>query len=171
MIGRDWTHLGVAKLYTDISRNGYKMLYLTSRAIGQADTTREYLKGIKQNGFQLPDGPVIMSPDRLMTSLHRCVPLVLEFMETSTRTEAAPSMRSEVIMRKPEVFKMACLRDIARLFGERSRSTPGSATALRTRCPTAASTFLRRASSPSTRTARSRWSSLSSPATSRPTST
>ncbi|BGO99118.1 lipin Ned1 [Rhodotorula toruloides] len=97
MIGRDWTHLGVAKLYTDISRNGYKMMYLTSRAIGQADTTREYLKGIKQNGFQLPDGPVIMSPDRLMTSLHR-----------------------EVIMRKPEVFKMACLRDIQRLFGDRS---------------------------------------------------
>ncbi|GAA5888764.1 hypothetical protein JCM6882_002843 [Rhodosporidiobolus microsporus] len=97
MIGRDWTHLGVAKLYTDISRNGYKMMYLTSRAIGQADTTREYLKGIKQNGFQLPEGPVIMSPDRLMTSLHR-----------------------EVIMRKPEVFKMACLRDIQRLFGERS---------------------------------------------------
>ncbi|GAA6064210.1 hypothetical protein JCM10212_001623 [Sporobolomyces blumeae] len=97
MIGRDWTHLGVAKLYTDISRNGYKMMYLTSRAIGQADTTREYLKGIKQNGFQLPEGPVIMSPDRLMTSLHR-----------------------EVIMRKPEVFKMACLRDISRLFGERS---------------------------------------------------
>ncbi|GAA5997262.1 phosphatidate phosphatase PAH1 [Rhodotorula paludigena] len=97
MIGRDWTHLGVAKLYTDISRNGYKLMYLTSRAIGQADTTREYLKGIKQNGFQLPDGPVIMSPDRLMTSLHR-----------------------EVIMRKPEVFKMACLRDIQRLFGERS---------------------------------------------------
>lgn len=41
MIGRDWTHLGVAKLYTDIARNGYKMMYLTSRAIGQADTTRE----------------------------------------------------------------------------------------------------------------------------------
>lgn len=71
MIGRDWTHLGVAKLYTDISRNGYKLMYLTSRAVGQADTTREYLKGIKQNGYQLPEGPVIMSPDRLMTSLHR----------------------------------------------------------------------------------------------------
>lgn len=71
MIGRDWTHIGVAKLYTDIARNGYKMMYLTSRAIGQADTTREYLKGIKQNGYVLPEGPVIMSPDRLMTSLHR----------------------------------------------------------------------------------------------------
>ncbi|THV08237.1 LNS2-domain-containing protein [Dendrothele bispora CBS 962.96] len=95
MIGRDWTHLGVAKLYTDICRNGYKIMYLTSRAIGQADATRGYLKGIKQNDYQLPEGPVIMSPDRLMASLHR-----------------------EVIMRKPEVFKMACLRDIQRLFGE-----------------------------------------------------
>ncbi|KAG7097333.1 hypothetical protein E1B28_004692 [Marasmius oreades] len=99
MIGRDWTHLGVAKLYTDITRNGYKILYLTSRAIGQADATRGYLKGIKQNDYQLPEGPVIMSPDRLMTSLHR-----------------------EVIMRKPEVFKMACLRDIQRLFGEATRN-------------------------------------------------
>ncbi|KAJ7228307.1 nuclear elongation and deformation protein 1 [Mycena pura] len=95
MIGRDWTHLGVAKLYTDISRNGYKIMYLTSRAIGQADATRDYLKGIKQNDYQLPEGPVIMSPDRLMASLHR-----------------------EVIMRKPELFKMACLRDIQKLFGE-----------------------------------------------------
>ncbi|KAH9957887.1 Lipin/Ned1/Smp2-domain-containing protein [Russula dissimulans] len=94
LIGRDWTHVGVAKLYTDIYKNGYKIMYLTSRAIGQADSTRYYLQGIKQNDYQLPEGPVIMSPDRLMASLHR-----------------------EVIMRKPEVFKMACLRDIQRLFG------------------------------------------------------
>ncbi|PFH51330.1 hypothetical protein AMATHDRAFT_59413 [Amanita thiersii Skay4041] len=99
MIGRDWTHLGVAKLYTDIVRNGYKIMYLTSRAIGQADATRYYLKGIKQNDYQLPEGPVVMSPDRLMASLHR-----------------------EVIMRKPELFKMACLRDIRNLFGETARN-------------------------------------------------
>jgi hypothetical protein len=73
MIGRDWTHLGVAKLYTDITRNGYKIMYLTSRAIGQADATRDYLKGIKQSDYRLPEGPVIMSPDRLMASLHRYV--------------------------------------------------------------------------------------------------
>lgn len=70
-IGRDWTHSGVAKLYTDICRNGYKILYLTSRAIGQAGSTRHYLKGINQDNYQLPEGPVIMSPDRLFTSLHR----------------------------------------------------------------------------------------------------
>ena len=71
MVGRDWTHMGVAKLYTDIVKNGYKIMYLTSRAIGQADATRGYLKGIKQDDYQLPEGPVIMSPDRLMASLHR----------------------------------------------------------------------------------------------------
>ncbi|CAO3610855.1 unnamed protein product [Cunninghamella blakesleeana] len=96
MIGKDWTHNGVAKLYTDICNNGYKILYLTSRAIGQADYTRDYLKKVEQDKYQLPDGPVIMSPDRLFTSFHR-----------------------EVIMRKPEAFKMACLKDILRLFGEK----------------------------------------------------
>src|SRR5205814_6743783 len=43
MIGRDWTHIGVAKLYTDIVANGYHIMYLTSRSVGQADTTRAYL--------------------------------------------------------------------------------------------------------------------------------
>ncbi|KAI8605126.1 Lipin/Ned1/Smp2-domain-containing protein [Dissophora ornata] len=97
MAGKDWTHTGVAKLYTDIVNNGYHILYLTSRAIGQADYTRKYLKNVEQDSYQLPDGPVIMSPDRLMTAFHR-----------------------EVIMRKPEEFKMACLRDIRRVFGDRN---------------------------------------------------
>ncbi|WVO15745.1 hypothetical protein L204_103407 [Cryptococcus depauperatus] len=97
-IGRDWTHLGIAQLYTDICNNGYKLLYLTSRAIGQADTTREYLRSIIQGSYRMPEGPVLMSPDRLMASLRR-----------------------EVIMRKPELFKMACLRDIQRLFGMQAK--------------------------------------------------
>lgn len=73
MIGRDWTHLGVAKLYTDIAANGYHLLYLTSRAVGQADTTRNYLNGIVQDKYKLPKGPVIMSPDRTFSALRRWV--------------------------------------------------------------------------------------------------
>ncbi|KAL8800689.1 MAG: hypothetical protein Q9182_005003 [Xanthomendoza sp. 2 TL-2023] len=96
MIGRDWTHLGVAKLYTDIVANGYNILYLTSRSVGQADTTRTYLNGVTQEGFKLPKGPVIMSPDRTITALRR-----------------------ELYLRKPEVFKMACLRDILNLFDQK----------------------------------------------------
>jgi phosphatidate phosphatase LPIN len=94
MIGRDWTHLGVAKLFTDISTNGYNIMYLTSRGVGQADTTRNYLANVVQDGgFKLPRGPTIMSPDRTIAALRR-----------------------EVYLRKPEVFKMACLRDIMALF-------------------------------------------------------
>lgn len=93
MIGRDWTHAGVAKLYTDIVNNGYNIMYLTSRSVGQADTTRAYLYGVNQDGWRLPKGPVIMSPDRTMAALRR-----------------------EIYLRKPEVFKMACLRDILNLF-------------------------------------------------------
>ncbi len=93
MIGRDWTHIGVAKLYSDIVANGYNIFYLTSRSVGQADTTRAYLNGVVQEGYKLPKGPVIMSPDRTIAALRR-----------------------EVYLRKPEVFKMACLRDILSLF-------------------------------------------------------
>ncbi|KAM3425294.1 Phosphatidic acid phosphohydrolase 1 [Cercospora zeina] len=92
-IGRDWTHQGVAKLYTEIAANGYNFLYLTSRSVGQADTTRAYLKGVAQDGYKLPPGPVILSPDRTIAALRR-----------------------EVYLRKPEIFKMACLRDIMSLF-------------------------------------------------------
>jgi phosphatidate phosphatase LPIN len=102
-IGRDWTHLGVAKLYTDIANNGYNLLYLTSRSVGQADTTRNYLNGVVQEGYKLPRGAVVMSPDRTYAALRR-----------------------EVYLRKPEVFKMACLRDIMSLFQEPNAGTTGA---------------------------------------------
>ncbi|KAK5171007.1 lipin Ned1 [Saxophila tyrrhenica] len=105
-IGRDWTHQGVAKLYTDIASNGYNFLYLTSRSVGQADTTRGYLDGVAQDGYRLPKGPVILSPDRTIAALRR-----------------------EVYLRKPEIFKMACLRDIMALFSGHGGSNNTSASA------------------------------------------
>jgi phosphatidate phosphatase LPIN len=101
MIGRDWTHQGVAKLYTDIINNGYNIFYLTSRSVGMADTTRAYMNGVVQDNYRLPPGPVIMSPDRTIAALRR-----------------------EVYLRKPEVFKMACLRDIMQLFDKPVHQTP-----------------------------------------------
>ncbi|KAI0975449.1 LNS2-domain-containing protein [Xylaria arbuscula] len=98
MIGRDWTHTGVAKLYSDIVANGYNIMYLTSRSVGQSDTTRAYLNGITQDGYRLPKGPTILSPDRTMAALRR-----------------------EIYLRKPHVFKMATLRDIRSLYGPENR--------------------------------------------------
>ena len=34
IIGNDWSQSGVAQLFTQIQDNGYKMLYLSARAIG-----------------------------------------------------------------------------------------------------------------------------------------
>jgi len=94
IVGRDWSHDGVADLFSKIRKHGYYILYLTARAIGQADSTREYLFGLRQNvEEQLPDGPLLLSPDRLFFSFKR-----------------------EVIDRKPYVFKIAALRDIRNLF-------------------------------------------------------
>lgn len=36
IVGKDWAQSGVAQLFTKIKNNGYKLLYLSSRAIGQA---------------------------------------------------------------------------------------------------------------------------------------
>jgi len=93
IVGKDWAQSGVAQLFTKIKNNGYKLLYLSSRAIGQARVTREYLRSIKQGDLSLPDGPLLLNPTSLITAFHR-----------------------EVIEKKPEEFKISCLRDIAALF-------------------------------------------------------
>lgn len=88
-------------MYTDIVNNGYNIFYLTSRSVGQADSTRAYLNGVVQDNYRLPKGPVIMSPDRTVAALRR-----------------------EIYLRKPEVFKMACLRDIMQLFDKPVHQSP-----------------------------------------------
>ncbi|XP_063218874.1 phosphatidate phosphatase LPIN1 isoform X7 [Bacillus rossius redtenbacheri] len=93
MLGKDWAQSGVAELFTKISNNGYKLLYLSARAIGQSDVTREYLKSVKQNNLSLPEGPVLLSPTSLLNAFHR-----------------------EVIEKKPEHFKIPCLKDLGKLF-------------------------------------------------------
>lgn len=93
-VGRDWTHNGVAALFTRIVKNGYRMLYLTSRSLGQSSGTRSYLRAIDQDSFRLPEGPVIHSPDGLFRALYR-----------------------EVIVKRPEEFKIHCLSTIQGLFG------------------------------------------------------
>eukprot|EP00052_Salpingoeca_macrocollata_P009319 m.73667 g.73667 ORF g.73667 m.73667 type:complete len:937 (+) comp17049_c0_seq1:285-3095(+) len=94
LIGRDWTQVGVASLFSAIEKNGYKFVYLSSRSISHAGPTRGYLKAVRQmDTHTLPEGPILLSPSSLLASIHR-----------------------EVIARRPEVFKIACLKDLKRLF-------------------------------------------------------
>ena len=93
IIGRDWAQNGVASLFSKIVDNGYHIAYLSARAIGQASVTKDYLSSIRQGNLELPDGPLFLNPTGLMSAFHR-----------------------EVIERKPEEFKIRCLRDIQKLF-------------------------------------------------------
>ncbi|TYJ39944.1 hypothetical protein E1A91_A04G104500v1 [Gossypium mustelinum] len=93
LVGRDWTQSGVANLFSAIKENGYQLLFLSARAIVQAYLTRSFLLNLKQDGKALPSGPVVISPDGLFPSLYR-----------------------EVIRRTPHEFKIACLKNIRKLF-------------------------------------------------------
>ncbi|KAL8166038.1 hypothetical protein V2J09_007537 [Rumex salicifolius] len=93
MVGYDWSQTGVTHLFSAIKENGYKLLFLSARAISQASVTRQFLFNLKQDGKALPEGPVVISPDGLFPSLFR-----------------------EVIRRAPHEFKIACLEDIKALF-------------------------------------------------------
>ncbi|XP_063702391.1 phosphatidate phosphatase LPIN3 isoform X2 [Culicoides brevitarsis] len=97
MVGKDWAQFGVAQLFSKIEQNGYKLLYLSARAIGQSRATREYLRSIRQGNVKLPDGPLLLNPTSLISAFHR-----------------------EVIERKPEQFKIACLSDIQALFPDKN---------------------------------------------------
>ncbi|XP_066185605.1 phosphatidate phosphatase LPIN2 isoform X3 [Sylvia atricapilla] len=76
-----------------ITKNGYKFLYCSARAIGMADITRGYLHWVNDKGTILPRGPLMLSPSSLFSAFHR-----------------------EVIEKKPEKFKIECLNDIKNLF-------------------------------------------------------
>ncbi|TNN51900.1 Phosphatidate phosphatase LPIN2 [Liparis tanakae] len=58
-----------------------------------AAITKDYLQWVNDRGTVLPPGPVLLAPSSFFSALHR-----------------------EVIEKKPEVFKIACLGDIRDLF-------------------------------------------------------
>ena len=86
LFGKDWSHDGVTDLFTNLYKNGYKIIYLTARAIGQSTMTKNYLNNLIQEQNKLPPGPMLMSPDGLFSALKR-----------------------EVIQRKPHLLKIPLL--------------------------------------------------------------
>ena len=77
-------------------------MYLTARALCQSDTTKNFIQTLFQgknylinllDQTGLPRGPIITSPDGLVSSFKR-----------------------EVIDKTPQTFKIACLSEIKNLF-------------------------------------------------------
>jgi len=42
MLGKDWSQPGIVPLFSNIKRNGYQIIYLTTRAIGQVNNYRSF---------------------------------------------------------------------------------------------------------------------------------
>ena len=101
MIDHDWSQGSVAKLFDKISKNGYHMVYLSARAMGQISITKDYLASVKQEGVKLPQGPIFLNPTSLSDAFHL-----------------------EVIEKKPEIFKIATLKIIKSLFPEETNPSP-----------------------------------------------
>lgn len=97
IVGMDWTHSGIACLYSRIVKNGYKILYLTSRPLGQSFLTKSYLKQVSQDSYTLPEGPVIHNPDGVLGAMY-----------------------AEMVLKQPEKFKIECLLGVKQLFNEKN---------------------------------------------------
>ena len=93
MLGKDWSHKGITELYTNVSHNGYKFVYLTARAICQSGTTKDYLNSLFVEEKGLPRGPLLMSPDGLFSSFKR-----------------------EVIDKSPQLLKISVLKEVRAIF-------------------------------------------------------
>eukprot|EP00801_Mesodinium_rubrum_P001715 Mrub_01715.p1 GENE.Mrub_01715~~Mrub_01715.p1 ORF type:complete len:661 (+),score=94.06 Mrub_01715:225-1985(+) len=93
-LGKDWTHKGITGLYDLIVKNGYKIIYLTSRPISYMYKTKDLIfEKIRQNEIMMPSGPVITSPNGLRDALY-----------------------NEVINKTPYRFKIDVLSVIRTLF-------------------------------------------------------
>lgn len=93
VLGIPWYRKGVAQLFETLESKGYQIIYLSSRPIGLSQLTRNLLNGIKQDGHTLPNGPLLISSDGVLSAINR-----------------------EFIAKNPDVFKTECLQNILSLY-------------------------------------------------------
>jgi len=89
----DWKHDGIVELYSKIEDEGYMFLYLTSRAVGQSESTKQYINSLREGRYRMPSGPLMMQLNSVVDTL-----------------------KTEVIDQDPEVQKIAKLSRLQALF-------------------------------------------------------
>eukprot|EP00292_Cryptomonas_paramecium_P001288 CAMPEP_0113678140 /NCGR_PEP_ID=MMETSP0038_2-20120614/9740_1 /TAXON_ID=2898 /ORGANISM="Cryptomonas paramecium" /LENGTH=553 /DNA_ID=CAMNT_0000595661 /DNA_START=266 /DNA_END=1928 /DNA_ORIENTATION=- /assembly_acc=CAM_ASM_000170 len=93
-LGYEYIHSGVCELVSAVSRLGYRILFLTSRAITLAQSTREFLRniGLSNGGSGMPAGFA------LLTTTERFIPSLM------------------VGVRSADKFKTAALQELHQIF-------------------------------------------------------
>lgn len=95
-IGFDYCQNGICEMLNRINSNGYRIVYLTARGIGQSSLTRKYLF----DELNVPNGAVICSPSTTRAALYR-----------------------EVIQKRPQDFKIPTLNMIVKAFNDDKNNT------------------------------------------------
>lgn len=114
-LGKDWVHEGVCSLYDRIASNGYRLLYLTARPATMAGSTSQFIEKIRQ---QTPgDGANSSTSDKQQRQttpprFHTLPPGPVITAYNSTRN----AFLREVVLRRPEAFKIYILRLIRDAF-------------------------------------------------------
>ena len=83
----------IAKLYSHIAKNGYKMLYVTARTMYMQKSTKNSLYSINQDGYSMPEGPMMMNESGYVDAI-----------------------KTEIIDKVPQEFKIECLLNLLKLF-------------------------------------------------------
>ena len=78
-----------------------RVLYLTSRPVALAASTRAFLASLRQGRDGLPDGPLVTSGEGLLGAVY-----------------------AEVVAKTPDVFKTRALLDVAAAFGGDPGASP-----------------------------------------------
>lgn len=65
---RSGLHHGALEFYSKLARNGYRIVYLTCRGLSQAELMHTMLRPNSEKGPALPNGPVLLAPDRLLAT-------------------------------------------------------------------------------------------------------
>lgn len=65
---RSGLHHGALEFYSKLARNGYRIVYLTCRGLSQAELMHTMLRPSSEQGLALPNGPVLLAPDRLLAT-------------------------------------------------------------------------------------------------------
>lgn len=95
--GKDYTHSGIAKLFSLIESNGYLFIYLSSRPFSHYNRTKLYLNNIYQDSYSMPKGAIFLSVSGLLNVIY-----------------------TEVIKKSPHVFKISTLCDLKNILKDNS---------------------------------------------------
>ena len=69
LIGKEWHHKNVSKLYQKIHNNGYQIIYMSMRNVGYSNLTKRQLSTLVLDGNKLPPGPLVLCPLSLFNTI------------------------------------------------------------------------------------------------------